>query len=57
MDLPCVFLKRKDVMIPDDEDIFPPTDGGLAHRFPPPLPRWMGMDGPNADHAQVSGDA
>lgn len=37
-----------------DEDQFPPAAGGLAHPFPPPVPRWMGMDGPNPVHAPVS---
>ncbi|KAF8714080.1 hypothetical protein HU200_028079 [Digitaria exilis] len=44
---PVYVLKRKGVQIPGDEDVFPPPDGGLAHPFPPPPPRWMGMDGPN----------
>ncbi|KAF8641889.1 hypothetical protein HU200_067597 [Digitaria exilis] len=44
------------VQIPGDEDVFPPHDGGLAHPFPPPPTRWMGMDGPNDGLVQVSGD-
>lgn len=45
---PVVILKRKGVTILGDEDAFPPSDGGLAHPFPPPPPRWMDMDGPHA---------
>lgn len=37
-----------------DEDGFCPADGGIAHPFPPPVPRWMGMDGPNPAHDHVS---
>ncbi|KAF8661800.1 hypothetical protein HU200_056755 [Digitaria exilis] len=51
---PVVVLKRKGVEVLGDEDDFPPPNGGLAHPFPPPVPRWMGMDGPNPVHAPVS---
>lgn len=44
---PVVVLKRKDVLDHGDEDIFPPSDGGIAHPIPPPPPCWMGLDGPN----------
>nr|CAB3499740.1 unnamed protein product [Digitaria exilis] len=48
---PIFLLKRKDVINLGDEDGFPPPDGGLAHPFPPPPPRWMGMDGPQDDNS------
>lgn len=35
------------MLVPGDEDLFPPADGGVPHPIPPPPPRWMGMDGPN----------
>lgn len=55
---PVVVLKRTGVPIPGDEDQFPPADGGPAHPFPPPPPRWMRMDGPNAqDHAAADSAA
>ncbi|KAF8711352.1 hypothetical protein HU200_029381 [Digitaria exilis] len=54
---PIVVLKRKGVTMLEDEDIFPPADGDLAHPFPPPPPRWLGMDDPNADAPAVSESA
>ncbi|KAF8748660.1 hypothetical protein HU200_012880 [Digitaria exilis] len=51
---PVFVLKRKDAENLGGEDAFPPNDGGIAHPFPPPVPRWMGMDGPNPIHAAVS---
>lgn len=51
---PVFVLKRKGIEVLGDEDLSPLADGGLAHPFPPPLPRWMGMDGPNPVHAPVS---
>ncbi|KAF8752694.1 hypothetical protein HU200_011935 [Digitaria exilis] len=54
---PIVVLKRKGVTMLQDEDIFPPVDGDIAHPFPPPPPRWMGMDDLNADAPAISESA
>lgn len=54
---PVVILKHKNVPVHVDEDMFLPADGGVAHPFPPPSPRWMGMDGPNMDGENSVGNS